>query len=70
MLSSTTVLHKEQLYSCQDIKTATFLIALARFTARRGTLNFIHSDNENNFVGAIIDFKKRLKGFVQNEMKP
>ena len=70
MLSSTTVLQKEQLYSCQDIKTDTFLIALARFTTRRGTLNFLHSDKENNSVGAIIDFKKRLKRFVQNEMKP
>ena len=70
MLSSTTVLQKAQLYSCQDMKTDTVLIALARFTARRGTFNFIHSDNENNFVGAIIDFQKRLKGFVQNEMKP
>lgn len=35
-----------------DLSTETFLLALTRFTSRRGPVNEIHSDNGTNFVGA------------------
>ncbi|XP_022168866.1 uncharacterized protein LOC111032737 [Myzus persicae] len=35
-----------------DLSTETFLLALTRFTYRRGPVNEIHSDNGTNFVGA------------------
>ncbi|CAI6345421.1 unnamed protein product [Macrosiphum euphorbiae] len=35
-----------------DLSTETFLLALTRFTARRGPVKEIHSDNGTNFVGA------------------
>lgn len=35
-----------------DLSTETFLLALTRFTSRRGPVSEIHSDNGTNFVGA------------------
>lgn len=60
----------------EDLTTEAFLGALKRFTARRGKVHEIYSDNGKNFVGAdrVLqqtleneEFKKSVQEFVTNE---
>ena len=55
--------------SCPDLKTDTFLNALARFTARRGSPKTIYSDNGKTFVGAGNELKKCLKELDKNKIE-
>ena len=55
------------LESCPDLKTDTFLNALARFTARRGSPKTISCDNGKTFVGAGNELKKCLKELDKNK---
>ena len=57
------------LESCPDLKTDTFLNALARFTARRGCPKTIYSDNGKTFVGADNELKKCLKELDKNKIE-
>lgn len=53
-----------------DATTQTFIAALRRMIARRGTINQIHSDNGTNFVGArnILQAINKTSGWAQNTM--
>ena len=55
--------------SCPDLKNDTFLNALSRFTARRGSPKTIYSDNGKTFVGAGNELKKCLKELDQNKIE-
>lgn len=59
----------------EDLTTESFLAALKRFTARRGRVKSMYSDNGRNFVGAdhVLqtlqneDFKRAIQEFATNE---
>jgi hypothetical protein len=52
---ATKVIHLELV---SELSTDTYIAALRRFTARRGSSNNIYSDNGTNFVGAKKELKK------------
>ena len=54
---------------CRDLNTDTFLNALARFTARRGSPKIIYSDNGKTFLGAKNELKKCLKELDKNKIE-
>jgi len=45
------------------LDTDSFILALRRFIATRGSISSIRSDNGRNFVGAVNEFKQALKEF-------
>ena len=58
------------LESCPDLNTDTFLNALARFTARRGSPKTVYSDNgKTDFLGAKNELKKCLKELDKNKIE-
>ena len=57
------------LESCPGLKTDTFLDALARFKARRGSPKTIYSDNGKTFVGAGNELQKCLKELDKNKIQ-
>ena len=55
------------LESCQDLDTDTYLNALARFTAKRGTPKTRYSDNGKTFAGASNEPMKCIKELDKNK---
>lgn len=52
-----------------SLSTDTFILALRRFIARRGTPKCIVSDNGTNFVGASTELKECLKSWNQEQIQ-
>jgi len=50
-----------------DLTTEAFLVALKRFTSRRGVFTEIHSDNGSNFMGASRELKILYKNFFDKK---
>jgi hypothetical protein len=63
---ATEAIHLELVTDCS---TETFLGALKRFIARRGTVSSIYSDNGTNFVGANRELNNLRKLFISQEFK-
>ena len=57
------------LESCPSLNIDAFLKALARFSARRGSLKTRHSDNGKTFVEASSELKRMLKGLDNNKIE-
>jgi len=56
------------LESTIKIDTDSFIQALRRFIARRGTVREVLSDNDKNFVGAANEWKKLFKEMDQSKI--
>ena len=52
-----------------NLSTDTFILALCRFTSRRGHPKNIFSDNGNNFTGAQRELAKSLKSLDQDRIE-
>ena len=52
-----------------DLSTDDFIMALKRFTARRGSPQRIYSDNGINFLGANNELLKRLKQLNEHKVQ-
>ena len=52
-----------------DMSTDSFILALRRFTARRGNPKSINSDNGTNFVGAERELGDAIKSLDQNRIR-
>ncbi|KAL7830355.1 hypothetical protein SRHO_G00314820 [Serrasalmus rhombeus] len=63
---TTRAIHLEVAHS---LDTDSFINALQRFMARRGTPQLIRSDNGSNFVGACSELKKALDEWNQNRIE-
>lgn len=46
-----------------DMTSSTFLAALKRMCAKRGTPKHMYSDNGNNFIGAARELRREFKSF-------
>ena len=51
-----------------DLTTSSFINALRRFIARRGTVKYLYSDNGSNFVGAEKILRDNIKGWNQRQI--
>ena len=51
-----------------DLTTSSFINALRRFIARRGTVKYLYSDNRSNFVGAEKILRDNIKGWNQRQI--
>ena len=59
---ATRAIHVE---AVNDLSTAAFLAAFARFVSRRGCPSRVYSDNGTNFQGASGELKKEARKFVE-----
>ena len=57
--------HRSYKYNGQD----SFIQALRRFIARRGTVRYIRSDNGTKFIGASNELKKALDDMNQEQIR-
>ena len=51
-----------------DLTTSSFINALRRFIARRGTVKYLYSDNGSSFVGAEKILRDNVKGWNQRQI--
>ena len=56
------------LEAAPDLTTSSFMNALRRFIARRGTVKYLHSDNGSNFVSADKILRDNIKGWNQRQI--